>query len=156
MQVRKCLYSGVEQALTFLEGNPSGWCLVGGFDPSLPFISAEDGEAAFRMRNGKRNVVSKPSCPYTGNPVYFNYSRGLWWPSGNFFNPYGKWRSKEELIYASEMRDGKNPDREAPEPSVLQAVTEREPPPPVDTDEVEVDEDKVEELLTTPKRRKPK
>lgn len=142
-----CPYSGASQDIVFMEGNPSGYCLVGGFDPALPFLEAEDGEAAFRMRGGVRNAVDTPSCPYTGSEVRFTYNRGLWWPQGNIFQPFGRWRHKSELAWAAQMRDGVPPDGAKPYYPKVEVVGEVEPPVADDTVSVEVDEELIEDVL---------
>ena len=119
-----CLYSGLEQQLLFVPGpDRHGWSLVGGFDPSLPFLSRGDGEAAFRRRNGKENAVERAACPYTGKPVDFHFSNGLWWPKGDIFQPYASWLDKEELVYRASFRAGRTRLRK-PDPAPVVRVGE--------------------------------
>lgn len=144
-----CLYSGLLQELLFLEGpDRHGWSLIGGFDPSLPFLSAEEGEAAFRMRMGKPDGVERASCPYTGAPVEFHYDHGLWWPKGDFFNPYHSWVRKDELLYRASFRSGRT-KRKPPEPSVVRSVEDREElsDPTEDLDGGKCIQDMIEEKL---------
>lgn len=121
-----CLYSGLGQQIMFAPGpDQYGWSLVGGFDPALPFLSYEDGEAAFRRRNGNENAVERASCPYTGKPVDFNFVNGLWWPKGDIFQPYASWMNKEELIYRASFRAGRT-NRRKPDPApIVRGVEER-------------------------------
>lgn len=120
-----CQYSGLAQQLMFIDGpGPSGWSLVGGMDPGLPFLEHDDGVAFFRRRKGVANAVPTPSCPYTGVEVVFEYRNGLWWATGNIFKPYKTWAHKEELIYFASFRNGKT-RRKEPKIAVVHAVEER-------------------------------
>ena len=104
-----CQYSGLAQVPVFTAQSgtgSAGWILAGGFDPSLPFLSIEEAERAFRRRRGEENAVERASCPYTGKPVNFDYRHGMWYPVGDFFNPYAGFISREELIYRASFRAG--------------------------------------------------
>ena len=121
-----CLYSGLEQQLLFVPGpDRHGWSLIGGFDPSLPFLSYEDGEAAFRRRDGKENAVERAACPSTGKLVYFNFINGLLWPTGDIFQPYATWMRKEELIYRASFRAGRTRLKKPDPAPVVRGVEER-------------------------------
>lgn len=101
-----------------------GWSLVGGFDPDLPFVSEEDGNAAFRRRNGKANAVIRPSCPYTNKTVTLQFKHGLWWPTGEFFRPYAPWKHREELVYRASFKAGRT-RMTAPDITVIQYVGDK-------------------------------
>lgn len=123
-----CLYSGLQQRLMVVEGRErSGWVLAGGFDPALPFTSREAGELAFRRRRGKDEAVKTPACPYTGVTVEFVEHGGLWYPSGDFFRPYGLWVYKEKLEYAASFRRGRTKMKEPHTPKIQYVGDVREP-----------------------------
>ena len=123
----KCPYSGVEMADVFepdLRG--PGWMVVGGFDPSLPFFSREDGVAAFRRRDGVDGAVPKPACAYSGTAVKFVEQNGLWYATGWDFNPYSVMKRREEIIFLSRRRNGRSYGRPPAPVGRVQAVKVRE------------------------------
>ena len=103
-----CPYNGTEMTLVFSDNIPhTGWYMTGGFDPSVPFLSREAGEAAFKRRDGKADGISVPTCAYTGKPVAFMQKGRLWYAIGEFFRPCALVSDKEMLEYNLRRRAGK-------------------------------------------------
>lgn len=122
----ECPYTRLAQEIVFIDDlRRPGWTIMGGFDPSLPFLDEEVAKAAFRRRGGIGGVAPVPSCAYTGARVTFVKRKGLWWAEGNFFRPYDAFKDRAELEWWASMRNGKTRAQRPERPRVV-SVESRE------------------------------
>lgn len=108
-----CPYTGRVMELVFDDDlKRPGWRYMGGFDPSIPFLTEEDGRMAFCRREGVDNVMPEPRCAYTGAKVTLYQGRGRLWYAEGAYSPAVPTADKERLVFLASMRDGKQTMRE--------------------------------------------